>query len=87
MNKELKYWLINHIQNHPNISFGSLHRDACYSRDIKYNSHDGSLSKTLKILISENIIIEINKNNDSFYISLQSIRDNKLNVLINENNN
>lgn len=86
MNNDFKIWLINHIENNPNISFGSLHRDACYS-NIKYNSHDGSLIKTLNILLSENIIREIRKNHDSFFISVQKIRDNKLKELLNGNNN
>ncbi len=87
MNKHIDFkdWVINQITKYPNITFGSLHRDACYSRDIKYNSHDGSLLLTLKKLISEKVITEKNKNNNSFYnLGTQLLRDDRLNILLEE---
>ena len=67
---DFKNWLVEQIIKCPNITFGSLHRDACHSKEIIYNSHDGSLDKTLKELISDGLITQkvVNYNTNSLFL-------------------
>jgi len=75
---ELKEWLPKHIEENPDISFGSIWRDACLTRDIVFNSHDGSMFKVIDQLKSEGIIRETKRDNDTFYNLDQSFIRNKL---------
>lgn len=85
---DFKNWLVEQIIKCPNITFGSLHRDACHSKEIIYNSHDGSLDKTLKELISEGLITQkvVNYNTTHYNLGKQLLRDEKLNILFEEFN-
>ena len=74
----LKEWLVNHIQNNPGISFGTIWRDACLTTNMAFNSHDGSMFKAIGQLKSEGIIQEVKRDNDTFYNLDQSFIRNKL---------
>lgn len=79
----LKEWLVNHIENNPGISFGTIWRDACLTRDMVFNSHDGSMFKAIGQLKSEGIIQETKRDNDTFYNLDQSfIRNRKINQIL-----
>ena len=80
---KLKEWLIEYITQNPNVSFGSVYRDACYARDIGFNSHDGSLFLAIDELLAEGLIIQTKKDNNTFYnLGIQLNRDKLINQLL-----
>lgn len=80
---KLEEWLIEYITQNPNVSFGSVYRDACYARDIGFNSHDGSLFLAIDELLAEGLIIQTKKDNNTFYnLGIQLNRDKLINQLI-----
>jgi hypothetical protein len=81
----LEEWLIQHITKHPNITFGSLYRDACLTSKVRFNSHDNSLHTTIDKCKSMGLIIETKKHNQTYFnISKQLDRENKINQLLYE---
>ncbi len=74
-------WVLNHISNNPNISFGSLFRDSCFY--IK-NQHSWFFL-TIKKLVAEGIITETRNDDNSYYnLGKELKRDKILNTLLNE---
>ena len=63
-------WVLNHISNNPNISFGSLFRDSCFY---------------IKKLVAEGIITETRNDDNSYYnLGKELKRDKILNTLLND---
>lgn len=80
---KLKEWLIEYITQNPNVSFGSVYRDACYARDIDFNSHDDSLFLAIDELLADGHIIQTKKDNNTFYnLGIQLNRDKLIDQLI-----
>lgn len=80
---KLEEWLIEYITQNPNVSLGSVYRDACYARDIGFNSHDGSLFLAIDELVVDGLIIQTKKDNNTFYnLGIQLNRDKLINQLI-----
>lgn len=80
---KLEEWLIEYITQNPNVSFGSVYRDACYARDIGFNAHDASLFLAIDELLAEGLIIETKKDNNTFYnLGIQLNRDKLIDQLI-----
>jgi hypothetical protein len=80
---ELKEWLVKHIEKNPGITFGSIYRDACMSPNLIFNSHDGSIFRTIDELKSECIIdISLLSNHRFFNLSKHFKRDELINKII-----
>lgn len=73
--KSLKEWLIEHISDNPNITWGSLYRDTCYS---KYSREIDILGSVLKKLVDDEVISETRKENNSYYNLGKQLQRNKL---------
>ena len=71
--RNLRDWVIQHITNNPNITFGSLYRDACFSK-FKVDE----LSSVLKILKEEDKIIKVSTNFNSYYNLSKQLQRNKI---------
>jgi hypothetical protein len=82
MNKlTIEEWLIEHISNHPNITFGSLYRDICLTRKVDKRSIE-NLRSVIEECKEKGLIVETNKNYNSFFnLSKQLSREEKLNNL------
>lgn len=73
--KSLKEWLIEHISDNPNITWGSLYRDTCYS---KYSREIDILGSVLKKLVDDEVISETRKEYNSYYNLGKQLQRNKL---------
>jgi len=73
--KSLKEWLIEHISDNPNITWGSLYRDTCYS---KYSREIDILCSVLKKLVDDEVISETRKEYNSYYNLGKQLQRNKL---------
>lgn len=83
---KLKEWLIEYITQNPNVSFGSVYRDACYARDIGFNAHDGSLFLAIDELVLDGLIVQTKRDNNTFYnLGTQLHRDKLIDQLIEKN--
>lgn len=90
---KLKEWLIEYITQNPNVSFGSVYRDACYAhfkvrrwRDIGFNAHDGSLFLAIDELVLDGLIVQTKRDNNTFYnLGTQPHRDKLIDQLIEKN--
>lgn len=79
----LKEWLIEYITQNPNVTIGSIYRDACYHRDIGFNAHDGSLFSAIDELVAEGLIVDTHKDYNTFYnLGTQLNRDKIIKQLI-----
>jgi len=74
-NKTVKEWLIEHISDNPNITWGSLYRDTCYS---KHSREIDMLGSVLKKLVDDEVISETRKDNNSYYNLGKQLQRNKL---------
>ena len=82
---KIEDWLIEHIKKHPNITFGSLYRDACLTSKIKLNSREWntSLHSAIDNCINKGLVVETKIKYDRFFnLSKQLDRDNKINDLL-----
>jgi hypothetical protein len=75
---ELKEWLLKHIEENPDISFGSVYRDACMTRNMIFNAYDDNLFNAITQLESEGFIQVTKKDNNTFYNLDQNFIRNKL---------
>lgn len=76
----MREWVISHISDNPDISFGSLYRDVCLCSNRFYlepgsRIHD-EIFKYVRLLKEESLIVEIEHSNNRFYrLNKQLSRD------------
>ena len=78
----LRDWMINHIGENPNISFGSIYRDVCLANNKFYlepgsRIHD-EIFKNVELLKKEEIILESKHSSNSFYILNKQLTRNSI---------
>lgn len=71
--KELQEWIIQHITENPNITWGSLYRDCCFTK-FKVDN----LTTNTKILVDKEIIIISRIDYNSYYNLGKQLQRNKI---------